>query len=431
MYRALVAAEPPVLPIPFQLDLEDAGFEVVANVLDSNELAQVAVKSMPDLVLAASTSPSESMFEAARMLGVLAPCPFILFTADSNLEKIDRSTESGIHVYVVDGYAKHRLRSIIQVARARFRHEQLLKEELSDLSKRYEERKIVDRAKGVLMRSRGVNEEEAFEMLRSLAMKSRMRIGIAAKSVIDMSRAGEAVNRAGQLRMLSQRLVKCYAQTLQGLEVNETSGIITDCTVRVESNLAILSKAISANGYGDLVDKVAKSWQKLATIVRKEINTDNLLEADKQAEQMLKDAENLTNFLESSGLVATLRILNVSGRQRMLSQRIAKCCFMLSVAPSKELLQELHLLCDKYQFAEDYLCRAPISTPQIIKDLDAAKVEWQRMLQALKNLQNAKALTEILDASERLLDSMERLTDQYEQAMQMLIGDRLGSIDSE
>ena len=428
MYKALIAAEKPISSASFKLDLEDAGFDVIADIQDMNELTQSAVRSMPDLVIAATTSPSDLMFEAARMLGVLAPCPFILFTADSDVTKIDRATESNMHVYVVDGYAKHRLRSIIQVARARFRHEQLLKEELSDLSKRFEERKIVDRAKGVLMRSRGVNEEEAFEMLRSLAMKSRIRIGIAAKSVIDMSRAGEAVNRAGQLRMLSQRMVKCYAQALHGLEANEALNILTDSVARVESNLAILDKAISATGYGDLVARVKHSWQKLAGYFAKTPKTNHIEIVNQLAELMLKDAENLTNFLESSGLVATLHILNISGRQRMLSQRITKCCFLLALSPSASLLEELHALCDKFQQAHDYLSRAPLSTPLITKDLIHANTQWLRLLSTLQNLQHEDALAEISDASERLLDSMERLTDQYEQAMQMLIGDRLGTL---
>ena len=428
MYKALIAAEEPISSAPFKLDLEDAGFEVVAYVEDSNELAQAAVKAMPDLVVAAATSPSNAMFEAARMLGVLAPCPFILFTADSDVSKIDRATESNMHVYVVDGYAKHRLRSIIQVARARFRREQLLKEEFSDLSKRFEERKIVDRAKGVLMRSRGVNEEEAFEMLRNVAMRSRIRLGVAAKSVVDMSRAGEAVNRAGQLRMLSQRMVKCYVQIIHGLEAIEALNILNDCVIRVESNLAILNKAISAKGYGDLVDRVMSSWQKLAVFFAENPTAAHIHQVNQCAEHMLKDAENLTNFLESSGLVSTLHILNVSGRQRMLSQRITKCCFLLALEPSVALIEELHLLCDKYQYAQDYLGRSPLLTPRIIKDLSLAKTQWERMQNALKNLQHQQALTEILDASERLLDAMERLTDQYEQAMQMLIGDRLGSL---
>ena len=424
----MIAVEEPIASAPFKLDLEDAGFDVIANIQNSGELTQAAVRTMPDLVIAATTSPSDVLFEAARMLGVLAPCPFIMFTADSDVAKIDRATVSGVHVYVVDGYAKHRLRSIIQVARARFRHEQLLKEEFTDLSKRFEERKIVDRAKGVLMRSRGVNEEEAFEMLRSLAMKSRIRMGVAAKSVIDMSRAGEAVNRAGQLRMLSQRITKCYVQVVHGLDATEAFNIMTDCVARVESNLVILSKAISAKGYGDLVERVTESWHKLNEYLTKTPNQQDIELVNLQAEVMLKDAESLTSFLETSGLVATLHILNVSGRQRMLSQRITKCCFLLALQPDVETMLELKSLCDKYQKAQDYLAGAPLSTVSIMKDLELANVQWQRMLIALNDLQNKEALTEISDASERLLDAMERLTDHYEQAMQMLIGDRLGSL---
>lgn len=142
-----------------------------------------------------------------------------MFTSDGDAAKIIRASDSGVHAYVVDGYAKHRLLSVIQVARARFRHEQVLKQELNGLSQRFEERKLVDRAKGVLMRSRSVTEEEAFELLRNLAMRSRQRIGVVAQSVSDMSRAGDAVNRSGQLRMLSQRIVRCYAQALVGLNV--------------------------------------------------------------------------------------------------------------------------------------------------------------------------------------------------------------------
>jgi len=72
----------------------------------------------PDLIIAATNSPSDHLFEAARTLGVLAPCQFIVFTSDNDNAKIDRAAEAGIHAYIIDGYAKHRLRSIVQVARA-------------------------------------------------------------------------------------------------------------------------------------------------------------------------------------------------------------------------------------------------------------------------------------------------------------------------
>lgn len=426
MYRALMATEAPLADDEIRRDLHDAGIEVVSENIAPADLAQAVVRMTPDLVIAASLSPSNLLFEAARMLGTLAPCPFIMFTSDGDAAKIVRATDSGVHAYVVDGYAKHRLLSIIQVARARFRHEQVLKDELSGMSQRFEERKLVDRAKGVLMRSRGVTEDEAFELLRNLAMRSRQRIGVVALSVIDMSRAGEAVNRAGQLRMLSQRIVKCYAQVLVGLDTQDALQIMADCVQRVESNLGILRKAISAKGYGDLVDRVAASWQEVLVICAETPDLQRLHLLDSQSEMMLKEAENLTEFLESAGLVASLHVLNVAGRQRMLSQRITKLCVILALNPSGERLLQLRDMAGTFQTALDYLVGVPLSSPAIRDNLQAGLLEWQRLHALLDTITDTGALAQVCSASERLLDVSERLTDQYEQAMQMLIGDRIG-----
>ena len=426
MYKALMATEAPLAADELRHDLEEAGVQIVAENSDAAQLAQAVVRHTPDLVIVASVSPSNLMFEAARMLGTLAPCPFIMFTSDGDAAKIDRASDSGVHAYVVDGYAKHRLLSIIQVARARFRHEQVLKEELVGLSQRFEERKLVDRAKGVLMRSRGVTEDEAFELLRSLAMRSRQRIGVVAQSVIDMSRAGEAVNRAGQLRMLSQRVVKCYAQVLVGLASEEALQILADCVMRVESNLGILRKAISTKGYGELVDRVAASWHEAMTICAEPPSHGLLALLNTRADVMLKDAESLTEFLESSGLVASLRVLNVAGRQRMLSQRIAKLCFMLAIEPGETQLSQLRELAVAFQDAMNYLRDVPLSSVAIRDDLQIALAEWERLSLTLDTIGRADALADISDSSERLLHVVERLTDHYEQAMQMLIGDRIG-----
>ena len=115
MYLALLAVEAPLINDELRDDLADAGVDVVAD-SDAVNLAQVAVRHGADLVVAASATPSTSMFEAAKMLSTLAPCPFVLFTADGDLAKIERASASGIHAYVVDGYSKHRLRSVIEVA---------------------------------------------------------------------------------------------------------------------------------------------------------------------------------------------------------------------------------------------------------------------------------------------------------------------------
>lgn len=428
MYKTLLVTEPPVASEHLAQDMMDAGFTITSKTDDPTNIAQTVMLETPDLIIAASNSPSDYLFEAARTLGVLAPCPFILFTSDNDNAKIDRATNAGIHAYIIDGYAKHRLRSIVQVARARFRHDQFIKEELSGLSKRFEERKIVDRAKGALMRSRGVTEEEAFELLRNLAMKTRQRIGVVAKSVIDMSFASEAVNRAGQLRMLSQRVVKCYTQAAMGHQLTESSQLLADCVLRVDNTLGILKKAVTAKGYGDLIDRVAHDWLQVLQLCSQTPELKLIAVIDQYAELMLKDAENMTDFLESSGLVATLHILNVSGRQRMLSQRITKLCYFLLNSPSADLLQQIQQLSEQFDEALHYLIKAPLSTDMINADLHIAQGEWQRLKTALNQMQQANALDEISDASERLLDVFERLTDQYEKAMQILIGDRLGSM---
>ena len=294
------------------------------------------------------------------------------------------------------------------------------------MSQRFEERKLVDRAKGVLMRSRGVTEDEAFELLRNLAMRSRQRLGVVAQSVIDMSRAGEAVNRGGQLRMLSQRIVKCYAQVLVGLEAEAALQMLSDCVVRVESNLGILRKAIGAKGYGELVDRVAASWQGVLLLCAEPPEAQHLDVLDARADAMLKDAERLTEFLEASGLVASLHVLNVAGRQRMLSQRITKLCFMLALEPSGARLAQLRELAATFQIALDYLCNVPLSSVAIRENLQTGLVKWRRLHATLDAIGDANAIAQVSDASERLPDVSERLTDQYEQAMQVLIGDRIG-----
>ena len=428
MYKALMATEPPLNADDLRRDLQDAGLEIIAETTEPEDLISAVIRSAPDVVIAASLSPSDSLFEAARMLGTLAPCALVLFTADHDSAKIIRSSDCNIHAYVVDGYARHRLPSIIELARARFRHEQGIKDELRGLSKRFEERKIVDRAKGMLMRSRKMTEDQAFELLRNLAMQSRQRIGVVAQGVIDMSRAGEAVNRSGQLRMLSQRIVLHYAQVIESHAPDTALQVMAECALRVEANLGILRKAIMAQGYGELVDRVAASWADVRAITLAPPKPAALGALDRHAERMLSDAENLTGFLEASGLVASLHILNVAGRQRMVSQRIAKLCFLLALDPMAEHLTQLQTLRAAFQTALDYLCVAPLSSPLIRDTLNKAIALWQQLDRCLDNLSDPATLAETATIADRLLAGSESLADQYEQAMQLLMGERIGTM---
>jgi AmiR/NasT family two-component response regulator len=428
MSKTILATEPPVENGGLRQDLTDAGLEIVEETREAVDLPQAVIRTQAELVVAVSGSPSPALFEAAKMLIAVAPRPFILFTSDRDATKISRAGDCGIHAYVVDGYARHRLAAIVQVAKTRFRHDQKLRNEISQLTKRFGERKTVDRAKGLLMRSRGVSEEEAFELLRSLAMRTRQRIGIVAASVIDMSRAGEAVNKSGQLRMLSQRIALAYAQAVSGPPPGAIAETMADSVERVEANLALLRRAISAQGYGEFVDRVVASWQDLKALLDGAPEASAVEQVDARAEQMLTDAERLTGFLESSGLVTTLHVINVAGRQRMLSQRIAKLCFLLAITPEPARLRELRDVAAKFQEVLDYLNGVPLSSAAIRANLEQANIHWGRMSDALGALGDREALVKIAFISEQLLGVFERLAQLYEQSMQMLIGDQIGRI---
>src|SRR5207244_11174693 len=113
------------------------------------------------------TSPDDALFELAAALFAARPTPLLLFCGDADAGKMARALECGISAYVVNGYAPNRLRPLTHLALARFAHERQLREALADVTHRFEERNLVDRAKGILMRARHVSEDEAFKIGRA------------------------------------------------------------------------------------------------------------------------------------------------------------------------------------------------------------------------------------------------------------------------
>ena len=213
MTSALVVEGTASGPVDLAADLRAAGIHVLGAVA-RDTLVREAARLAPDLVVCHEAAPDDALFDAFKLLAVGEPRPVIVFTQDPDAAKIERAIGSGIHAYVVNGYAPQRLRAVIQVAKARFAAEARLRDDFADLSRRFDERKLVDRAKGILMRAREVTEAEAFAVLRTASMHSNQRVGQVSRQVIAAAHYADAVNRAGKLRMLSQRLVKLYALRL-------------------------------------------------------------------------------------------------------------------------------------------------------------------------------------------------------------------------
>lgn len=431
MTSALVVLNGPTGSHPLASDLEAVGIEVLGTINERSKLVQEVLRQAPDLVICYDPLPGEELFKALQIIGDTSPRPVIVFTSDGDADNITRATEVGVHAYVVNGYGQQRLRPLIHLARARFSREQALRAELLDVSSRFEERKMVDRAKGILMRARQVSDDDAFRMLRTASMQSNQRLGQVSQHIIHSARFAEDVNRSGQLRMLSQRLVKLALLQLAGVQVAQVKERLKESVLRIDANLAALGKNLSQPTFGDLLGQVARTWAQLKQALQGEPQAGHMTQMDELAEQLLQEAERLTSSLESAGAMPPLQVLNLAGRQRMLSQRFAKYA-LLEVVGSKAAMQrnEAGMAESRAAFeaALRYLNEIPLTSKDIRAALDAAAVCWAQMLAGAAGTSQGAGLDRIARmerlavASEDLLDVFEQLSVHYERSMQMLVG---------
>ena len=169
--------------------LTAAGHEVVASLSSPLELLRAVDALRPDVIVIDTESPTRDVLEHVVIVSQSSPRPIVMFASDAGGEAIRDAVRAGVSAYVVDGLDASRVNSIVEVACARFeeyqREFQRLKIELAEANLKLSERKLVERAKGLLMQSRGVSEDEAYHALRKLAMSKKLRLGDVAQQVID------------------------------------------------------------------------------------------------------------------------------------------------------------------------------------------------------------------------------------------------------
>ncbi|HYU69346.1 MAG TPA: ANTAR domain-containing protein [Burkholderiales bacterium] len=185
--RVLIVDESPERTEVLREGLERTGYEVAA-VLDSPlELLRAVETIKPDVIVIDTDSPSRDVLEHVVIISRDEPRPIVMFSSDDAPDTIRDAVRAGVSAYVVDGLDAARVKSIVEVAVARFDKYQRLREELADANHKLEERKLVERAKGILMKARGVDEDEAFQALRRMAMDRGKRLGEVAQQLIDMA----------------------------------------------------------------------------------------------------------------------------------------------------------------------------------------------------------------------------------------------------
>ncbi|MFT3691426.1 ANTAR domain-containing response regulator [Paenirhodobacter sp.] len=164
--------------------LRQTGGHDIMVIDEETSLANRIAERNPDLVLIDVEDPSRDVLEELTLASGPMDRPVAIFVdrSDSNLTR--SAIEAGVSAYVVDGLRADRIRPVIDAAIARFHMFRRIREELAATRAALEERKVIDRAKGVLMRAKGLNEEEAYALLRRTAMDQKRRIADVAQALV-------------------------------------------------------------------------------------------------------------------------------------------------------------------------------------------------------------------------------------------------------
>jgi two-component system, response regulator / RNA-binding antiterminator len=165
------------------------GCEVVSTLNSPVELYDRVRECAPDVIIIDTESPSRDVIEHIAFISRDQPRPIVMFSGDREGETIRAALRAGVTAYIVDGLSDERIQPIIAVAVERFEAEQSLKRDLAHARSELKERKLVERAKGIIMKQARVDEDEAFRTLRKFAMDRGIKMVAAAEQVIQISKA--------------------------------------------------------------------------------------------------------------------------------------------------------------------------------------------------------------------------------------------------
>jgi two-component system, response regulator / RNA-binding antiterminator len=166
--------------------IEAAGDQVVARVEDPRaDLQEIVRTARPDVVIIDIESPGRDMLEDMRRISHEQHRPIVMFVDEADPDSIRRAIRAGVAAYVVKGAAPERVRPVLDVAIARFREEAALRDQLAEALSTLEERKLIDRAKAILMQRRSIAEPEAYQLLRKTAMDRSMRLVEVARRLVE------------------------------------------------------------------------------------------------------------------------------------------------------------------------------------------------------------------------------------------------------
>jgi len=182
--KVLIADDEPIIRLDLRQMLESLDYEVVAEAGNGKEAVDLARLHNPDVCILDVKMPVMDGIEAVDIITEEGIAPTILLTAYSDKELINRAQAAGVFAYLVKPFKPSDLAPTIEVARARFEQNVLLAKEVSSLTERLDARKAIDKAKGILMQSQGINEAEAYRRIQIQSMNLRKSMREVAEAIV-------------------------------------------------------------------------------------------------------------------------------------------------------------------------------------------------------------------------------------------------------
>ena len=183
-FKIVIVDESPIRAAILKEGLRDAGFTSVEHIPERHNLLARIYRIDPDVILIDLENPSRDVLEQMFQVSRAVRRPIAMFVDQSDAASIQQSVEAGVSAYIVDGLKKERIKPILDLCISRFNAFSKLQDELDRTKSALEDRKILDRAKGLLMKAKGLTEEEAYVLIRSTAMREKKKIGEIAQSII-------------------------------------------------------------------------------------------------------------------------------------------------------------------------------------------------------------------------------------------------------
>ena len=186
--RVMLVDEDPSRTAVLERALQDNGYDVVARIGTKEDLLDRVSTIQPDVIIIDMQSPDRDTLESMHMINREQPRPVVMFAEKSDKLTIAEAVKAGVSAYVVDGLNANRIQPIMEVAIARFQEYQGLKNELARTKSDLADRKLIDKAKGIIMSQRKCAEDDAYKALRKLAMDRNEKLVEVAKSVIEVAK---------------------------------------------------------------------------------------------------------------------------------------------------------------------------------------------------------------------------------------------------